>query len=338
MTDHKGIWAFAEQKEGVVQRIAYELLARGRALAHERRVPLSAVVLGRTREDGLRELIHRGADEVIAVEAPGLEHFLPEPYARTTEYLIRKHKPEILIAGATSTGRTLMPLVAVRCHAGLTADCTDLEIEPGTGNLLQRRPAIGGNIMATIKSPLHRRQMATVRPRSMRPAPKDASRTGTIVRESVPQDLLKSRVKRLGMERISEDSCRIQEAEVVVSGGRGLKKGENFGLIARLAGLLNAAVGASRDAVDRGWISYPHQVGLSGKTVSPRCYLCAGISGSIQHLAGIKTAENIIAINTNPDAQIFKVADYGIVGDLFEVLPMLTEKIAARKKQNRQAS
>jgi electron transfer flavoprotein alpha subunit len=266
------------------------------------------------------------------VEHAELTHFLPEPYAGALAFLIGKQKPEILIAGATTTGRTVMPLVAVKCHAGLTADCTQLEIEQRTGNLLQIRPAIGGNILATIKSPAHRPEMATVRPRSCKPLPRDESRTGRIIRETVPPELLKSRVKWLGFEPVGADTANILEAEVIISGGRGLKKRDNFALIGKLAGLLNAAVGASRDAVDRGWITYPHQVGLSGKTVSPRLYLCAGVSGSIQHLAGIKTAENIIATNTNPEAQIFKVANYGIVGDLFEVLPLLIRKIEARKK------
>jgi len=349
-TEYGGVWILGERKSSQVQPIAYELLARGRQLADRLGAPLSAVMLGETAEEGLRELIHRGADQVILVESPALEHFLPEPYARALEYLIRKHKPEILIAGATTTGRTVMPIVAVRCRAGLTADCTHLEIESGpfdpaqgrpegdrtggTRNLLQIRPAIGGNIMATIKSPSHRPQLATVRPRSIKPAAPDESRRGKVLRESVPAELLKSRVRRVGFEPAAADSANIQEAEVVVAGGRGLKKRENFSLIYKLAGLLNAGVGASRDAVDRGWISYPHQVGLSGKTVSPRLYLCAGISGSIQHLAGIKTAENIIAINNNPEAQIFKVADYGIVADLFEVLPMLMRKIEDKRRNH----
>ncbi|MGO8703499.1 MAG: electron transfer flavoprotein subunit alpha/FixB family protein [Candidatus Brocadiia bacterium] len=333
--EFKGVWILGEQRSAAVQPVSYELLARGRGLADRLGVPLSAVMLGKTAEAGLRELISRGADQVILVESPALEHFLPEPYARALEHLIRKHKPEILIAGATTTGRTLMPIVAVKCRAGLTADCTHLEIESDTGNLLQIRPAIGGNIMATIKSPSHRPQMATVRPRSMKAAARDESRRGTVIRESVPAELLASRVRRLGFEPAAADSANIQEAEVVVSGGRGLKKRENFDLIYQLAVLLNAGVGASRDAVDRAWISYPHQVGLSGKTVSPKLYLCAGISGSIQHLAGIKTAEHIIAINSNPDAQILKVADYGIVADLFEVLPMLIRKIEERRRHRR---
>ena len=333
--EYSGVWVLGEQKSGKVQTISYELLARGRHLAAKRAVQLTAVILGPAGEDGLRELIARGADRVIVVAAPELEHFLPEPYARVLEHLIRAYKPEILVAGATSTGRTLMPLVAVRCHAGLTADCTQLEIEEGTGNLLQVRPAIGGNIMATIKSPSHRPQLSTVRPRSAKPAPAEPSRTGTVVRETVPPELLHSRVKFLGFESAAGDGANIEEADAVVSGGRGLKKRENFSLIHKLAKALNAAVGASRDAVDRGWIGYPHQVGLSGKTVSPKLYLCAGISGSIQHLAGIKTAEHIVAINTNPEAQIFKVANFGIVGDVFEVVPILIRKLEERGKKRR---
>jgi len=333
---YSGVWVLGEQKAGVVQPISFELLARARALADIRRVPLTAVMLGRTGEEGLRDLIRRGADRVLAVEAPELEVFLPEPHARTLEHLIRRHKPEILIAGATSTGRTLMPLVAVKCHAGLTADCTSLAIEEGTGNLLQIRPAIGGNIMATIKSPAHRPQLATVRPRSMKPAPADPARTGEVVRETVPAELLRSRVRRLSFECATGTAgVNIEEADVVVSGGKGLKKRENMALILKLAEALHAGVGASRDAVDRGWIGYPHQVGLSGKTVSPKLYLCFGISGSIQHLAGIKTAETIVAVNTNPEAQIFKVANFGIVGDLFEVIPALMRRLEQRRSRRK---
>jgi electron transfer flavoprotein alpha subunit len=338
MQNYSGVWILAEQRHGTVQTISHELLTRGRGLADKRGVPLTAVILGPTDNAGLEELIHRGADRVIIADAPELADFLPEPYARTMAHLVKTHRPEIIIAGATSSGRTLMPLLAITCHAGLTADCTGLDIEDETGNLLQTRPAIGGNIMATIKSPAHRPQMATVRPKSTRPAPVDTTRTGEIIRAAIAPALLKSRVKRLGFTPADADAANIQEADVIVAGGRGLKKGDNFKLINELAALLGGAVGASRDAVDRGWIGYPHQVGLSGKTVSPKLYLCAGISGSIQHLAGIKTAEHIVAINNNPEAQIFQVANYGIVGDLFEVLPLLIDKIKAKQADTRSAS
>ena len=240
--------------------------------------------------------------------------------------LIAEHRPEIVIAGATSTGRTLMPYVAVKANAGLTADCTVLDIEPDTGNLLQTRPAIGGNILATIKTPRHRPQMATVRPRSTKPAPKQPGRRGEILRRKAPAELLASRIQRVGFEP-NPDEHSLQDADVVVTVGRGVKKGENIKQVLPLVKALDGSLGATRDVVDRGWLSYPHQVGLSGKTVTPKLYVALGVSGSIQHLAGMQTAETIVAMNTDAEAQIFRVADFGIVGDLFEVVPVLVERI-----------
>jgi electron transfer flavoprotein alpha subunit len=330
MESHQGIWIIGEQRDGVVQVISYELLTRGRQLANRKKQPLTAVVLGKISEESAIELIKRGADRILLVQDPALDHFLPEPYTNTMAYLIAKYKPEVIISGATSTGRTLMPLLAVKCTTGLTADCTNLDIEEGTGKMLQCRPAIGGNIMATIKCPDCLPQMATVRPHSVQPAPRDEERTGQVIRETLPEGCFSSRVRRVEFTESALENSNLQGADVIVSGGRGLKKAENFTMIYRLAKILHGAVGATRDAVDRGWVSYHHQIGLSGKTVSPKVYICAGVSGSIQHLAGMKTAENIIAINTNPDAQIFKVANYGIVGDLFEILPILIKKLEAR--------
>ncbi len=333
-SEHRGVWTLAETDGGRVARVAYELLTRGRLLADKRGTELTAVVLGYEVDDGdLAQLIQRGADTVLLAEAPELRHFLVEPWAACLTYLIRTHRPEIIIAGATTTGRTLMPYVAVKVHAGLTADCTGLDIEDGSGNLLQTRPAIGGNIMATIKTPTARPQMATVRPRSTRPPEPDPHRQGRIVRAEVPADL-PSRVRREEFLP-AEDTHALGEADVVVSAGRGIKKGENLPAVTELAEALDAALGASRDVVDRGWLAYPHQVGLSGKTVSPRLYVACGISGAIQHLAGMQTAEHIIAINSDPEAQIFRVADIGIVGDLFEVLPVLARRIR-EEKQKRQ--
>ena len=328
--EYKGVWTLAEIAEGKVLPVSFELLTRGRSLADKRQTELTAVVMcDCVAADGLAELIQRGADNVLVVEAPELKHFLVEPHAACLVGLIQRHQPEIVIAAATSTGRTLMPYVAVKTAAGLTADCTGLDIEPETGNLLQTRPAIGGNIMATIKTPNARPQMATVRPRSTRPPQRDPGRKGRILREPPPVALT-SRIKRLEFLP-QKDAHALGEADIVVSAGRGVKKGENVRLIAALAEALDAAVGASRDVVDRGWLEYPHQVGLSGKTVAPRLYLAVGISGAIQHLAGMQTAETIVAINSDPDAQIFRVADVGIVGDLFEIVPMLTRKIRQGK-------
>lgn len=330
-TAYQHVWILSEQENGIIRQVSFELLKRGRALADKRGSQLVAVVLGdHFTENELQRLIHYGADGVIAVERPELRYFLPEPYTSVLTALIRKYRPEILIASATTTGRTVAPAVAVVCHTGLTADCTELDIDPETGNLIQTRPAIGGNILATIKTPAHRPQMATVRPHSNKPLEPDERRRGEIIRETVDARNLQSRIRRLGFRENSEAAGNIQDAEIIIAGGKGFKKDENFRMVRELAELFpDGAVGASRDAVDRGWVSYNHQIGLSGKTVSPRFYLAVGISGSVQHLAGIKTAENIAAINSDPEAQIFQVADYGIVADLFEVLPLIKEKLAA---------
>ncbi len=325
---HREVWTLAEAGEGKLRQVSFELLSRGRKLADKLETQLCSVLLtGSMSDEDLEQLIKRGADKVYVVESPALENFTVETHSNVLLDLIKQYKPEIFIAAATTTGRTLMPHVSIRANTGLTADCTGLEIEDGTGNLLQTRPAIGGNILATIKTPEHRPQMATVRPRSTRPAPIDENNAGRIIRVEFKNNLEDKRVRRIGFRKNEDQGIDIQSADVVVSGGKGLKKKENFALIRDLADRLEGVVGASRDAVDRGWISYPHQVGLSGKTVTPKLYFAVGISGAIQHLAGMKTADTIVAINSDPEAQIFKVADFGIVGDLFEVLPSLNEKL-----------
>ena len=331
--EHRGVWILAEQSAGRITRISHELLTRGRELADKRGVELTAVVFGHELDGGdLQELIDRGADAVIAMEAAALIHFLVEPYAACMSRLIAERRPEIVIAGATSTGRTLMPYVAIKVSAGLTADCTVLDIDAETGGLLQTRPAIGGNILATIKTPNHRPQMATVRPRSTRPAARQQGRAGKVERLAAPPELLASRARRVDFVA-DEAEHGLQDADVVVSVGRGIKKAENLPIVRKLADALDAALGASRDVVDRGWLSYPHQVGLSGKTVSPKLYVAVGVSGSIQHLAGMQTSETIVAINNDPEVQIFRVADFGIVGDLFEVAPAVTRKVREAKNK-----
>jgi len=337
MTDtdgqYSGVWILAEQIEGRIQPISYELLTRGRLLADKRGENLTAITFGhKINTEDLNQLIARGADTVIAVEAPQLAHFLVEPYAACMLHLIQSRRPEIIIAGATSTGRTLMPYVAAKAHAGLTADCTELDIEAGTGNLLQTRPAIGGNILATIKTPERRPQMATVRPHSTRAAAIQHGRKGELLRLPAPPDCLDGHITYVKTVR-DEAEHALQDADFVVSAGRGVKRAENVAIVQELAESLSAALGASRDVVDRGWLTYPHQVGLSGKTVSPRLYIAVGISGAIQHLAGMQTAETIVAINNDPDAQIFSVADFGIVGDLFEIVPVLVERIREAQKR-----
>jgi electron transfer flavoprotein alpha subunit len=336
------VWTLAEQHEGKLKSVSFELLSRGRILADRRGVPLCSVLIGPVMNlETLKELIRRGADEVIAVQDETLRYFCCESYSALLELLIRYHEPEIFLAAATSMGRTLMPYTAVKVHAGLTADCTGLDIEEGTGLLLQTRPAIGGNIMATIKTPDHKPQMATVRPRSSRPPDEVPGREGVVICytlgdllpacKNFPQEKDRTVVK--GYRREEAGFANLEEAELIVSGGRGLKKGENFRVIREIARRLGGEVGASRDAVDRGWISYPHQVGLSGKTVSPRLYIGVGISGAIQHLAGIKTSETIVSINIDPDAMLHKVADLAIVGDAFEVLGELQKRLSTNSSQ-----
>lgn len=330
------VWTIAEQSKGKLRDVSFELLSRGRKLADKMNTKLCSVLLGsNVSDEALQELIYRGADEVYFVDDPRLENFIVETYGKVLSDLIREHKPHSVLAAATSSGRTLMPYVAIQVKTGLTADCTELDIEDGTNHLLQTRPAIGGNIMATIKTPDNRPQMATVRPKSSRPLPQDKSRSGQIIRLSLKDELVDNRVKMVGFRKDSEDFVNIEEAEVVVSGGKGMKKQENFALLKELAKHFDGVLGASRDAVDRGWMPYPHQVGLSGKTISPKLYIAAGISGAIQHLAGIKTSEYIVAINQDPDANIFQLADFGIVGNLFEVIPKLNERLEAYKKEGK---
>ncbi len=332
--EYCGVWVLGEQRDGNVLRITHELITRGRALADKCNAQLTVVLMGdRFEREVLEDVGARGADAVLAVEAPELAHFLIEPYATCLVHLIEQRRPEIVLAGATSTGRTLAPYVAARVDAGLTADCTELDIEGDSGGLKQIRPAIGGNIMAWIRTPERRPQMATVRPRSTPPAPPKPGRAGRIEVLRPSRDWLHSRVRRVGFTP-SPDEHGLHEAELVVVAGRGIRKAENLNTVRALADSLGAALGASREVVDRGWHSYPHQVGLSGKTITPRLYVGLGVSGAIQHLAGMQTSEHIIAVNSDPDAPIFQVADIGIVGDLFEVAPVLTRRIREARRAN----
>lgn len=327
------VWTLAEQFEGKLRGVSFELLSRGKKLAEDLDTKLCSVIMGHNISDeDLEELIQRGADEVYFVDDPRLADFQNETYSNVLSDLIKQHSPHVVLAAATTIGRVVMPYVAIQVDTGLTADCTQLEIHPETKLLLQTRPAIGGNIMATIKTPDHMPQMATVRPKSSRPLEKDPSRSGKIIRLKLKDELVDTRAKIVEFRTDDEGFVNIEEADVVVAGGKGLKQAANVKFVDDLAKQLDGVVGASRQAIDRGWLSYPHQVGLSGKTISATLLVTAGISGSIQFLAGIKTCENIVAIDMDGDANIFGVSDFGIVGDLFEVLPLLTQKLAQAKK------
>lgn len=331
--EDKGIWTMAELEGGRIKEVSYELLARGQRLAEKRESPLSSILIGREiSKEQIQELIFRGAKKVYTVFHSDLEHFIVETYSNILYQLIKQYSPEIILAAASTQGRTLMPHVAVRIPTGLTADCTDLQIEEETGNLLQIRPAIGGNIMATIKTPQERPQMATIRPRSTPLPPVDKGRRGEIIPIRYDAKWTDNRVKRISFRR-EEEEVDLQDAPIIISVGRGLKKKENIPLIRALAKALKGKIASSREAVDRGFISYPHQVGLSGKTVNPKLYLAVGISGAVQHLAGMKTSEIIIAINKDPQAFIFKVADFGLVGDLFNIIPAFLEELKKEEAQ-----
>lgn len=326
---YKGVWIFAEQRAGKVSSVAYELLGIGRKLADDLGTDLSAVLLGSTEAEA-KELVRWGADKVYHSKNRIFDNFNDEPYSQLLTSLIREHRPEIVLVGATPMGRSFIPRVAARLRTGLTADCTSLAIDKETGNLLQVRPAFGGNIMATILCPNNRPQMATVRPRVMKRGKYDEGRPGEIV--DLNGDGLTSRTKVLEtVKEVSDVTVNLQEADIIVSGGRGLGEPKGFKLMEELAGLFNGAVGSSRAAVDAGWIAYRHQVGQTGKTVCPKIYFACGISGAVQHLVGMQSSDVIIAINKNPEAPIFNVATLGIVGDLYEILPLLIKKIREAK-------
>ncbi|MGE5751142.1 MAG: FAD-binding protein [Nitrospirota bacterium] len=326
LSAYKGVWVFAEQHKGSVATVALELLGEGRKLADKKKTKLSAIFIGHGIKDKAKELIAYGADIVYIADDPGLKDFNDDSYAAILMTLAKQHKPEIILAGATAIGRSFFPKVASALHTGLTADCTVLDIDTESGHLHQTRPAFGGNIMATIVSPNHRPQMATVRHKVMKPAPRNASRTGDIVeiRYTHSGDLRTRVIKTI--EELSE-TVNICEADIIVAGGRGLGGAKNFQMIEDLAKALGGAVAATRGAVDEGWIPYSHQVGQTGKTVCPKLYIACGISGAIQHVAGMQSSEVIVAINKDPDAPIFNVATYGIVGDVHEVVPILIKKI-----------
>jgi len=327
LSSYRGVWVFAEQRDGVIASVVFELLAKAKVLAQDLGTYVGATLLGSGIEEKAKELIHRGADKVFVVDSPALEHYIAENYTKAIVGLVEKHKPEIILAGATTTGRSLVSRIAVNLYAGLTADCTGLDIDKEKKILIQTRPAFGGNIMAQIISPNFRPQMATVRHKVMPEAEADTSKTGEVIKENFDEKNKDERIKFLDFIKETISTVNLSEADIIVSGGRGLGDPKNFKLIEELAESLGAAVGSSRACVDAGWIPYSHQVGQTGRTVCPKIYIACGISGQIQHLVGMQSSKTIIAINKDPDAPIFKVANYGIVGDLFEIIPLLTRKI-----------
>lgn len=329
----KDIYVFAEQRDGEIQKVALELIGKGRELAADLDQKVIAVLLGNEIKDKAGKLIAAGADSVVVVENAMLVEYTTEPYAKAVTEIIRQKDPEIFLIGATAIGRDLAPRVSARIHTGLTADCTGLAIEEGSKNLLMTRPAFGGNIMATIACEDHRPQMATVRPGVMKALEEDESREGQIESIEIAFSEADQTVELLEVIKEEKEAADITEAKVLVSGGRGMSDAENFcGLLSPLADVLGGVVSGSRGAVDAGWIDHECQVGQTGKTVRPDLYLACGISGAIQHVAGMEGAEYIVAIDKNDSAPIFDIADLGIVGNVDTLLPKLTEAIREFKE------
>ncbi|MDR2708440.1 MAG: FAD-binding protein [Elusimicrobiota bacterium] len=329
--DYKGVWVYAEQRHGEISGVVFELLNEGKNLAKQLNVPLSCVLIGHNIKDKAADLIKRGADKVYVCQDPILAEFQDDPYSGILTQLIQKEKPEIVLMGATNIGRSFASRVAARISTGLTADCTALEIDPETRNLRQTRPAFGGNIMATILTPNHRPQMATVRHKVFKEAKIDENAKGEIIDFTADMSKILNRTKFLQFVKDETSHINIADADVIVSGGRGVGGKDGFKLITEFADLLGAAVGASRAAVDSDWIAYSHQVGQTGKTVAPKVYIACGISGQIQHLVGMSSSDVIIAINKDPSCPMMQIATYSLEGDLFEIIPQIIKEIKASR-------
>ena len=322
----KNVFVIAEQRDGKIMKVSYELVGKARELADDLGQDVVAVLMGSGVEAVAGDLAKAGADKVIVVDDPMLAEYVTEPYATAVTAVIKANDPEIVIFGASSIGRDLAPRVSARIHTGLTADCTKLEIDPETKLLNMTRPAFGGNIMATILCADFRPQMATVRPGVMQ-ALESCDKVGTVEKFDVAFDAADMNVEICEVVKTNKKSVDITEAKILVSGGRGLGSAEGFGQLKDLADALGGEVSASRAAVDNGWIDKDRQVGQTGKTVRPDLYVACGISGAIQHAAGMEESEFIVAINREESAPIFGICDLGIVGDLNKIVPKLTEAL-----------
>ncbi|WP_413926925.1 electron transfer flavoprotein subunit alpha/FixB family protein [Clostridioides sp. ES-W-0017-02] len=327
LNDYNGVWVIGEQREGKINPVTIELIGEGRKLADQLGKELAVVIAGYEVEKEVKELLHYSVDKAYYINDPLLKDFTTDGYAISIAGLIEEKKPEVVLVGATSIGRDIAPRIAGKVGTGLTADCTKLEIDSTDNKLLQTRPAFGGNLMATIVCPKNRPQMSTVRPGVMAKAVRTESKTGVL--EVVTPELNEKMIRTRLVEILPKEkkSINLTDARIIVSAGRGLKRAEGFELIKELADKLGAEIGASRAAVDSGWIEHSHQVGQTGTTVRPELYIACGISGAIQHLAGMSDSKYIVAINKDSKAPIFSICDYGIVGDLYEILPEMIESL-----------
>lgn len=333
MKQYKNIWVYAEQRDKVITPVVLELLGEGKKIARETGSQLCAFLIGDDVAPLVGELIEYGAETVYVAESPLLKHYTTDGYAKVLSDAINEYRPEIVLYGATHIGRDLAPRIAARVNTGLTADCTMLEVDPEDQKLKQTRPAFGGNLMATIVCPNHRPQMSTVRPGVMEKAIRNKNNKGSVISVDLKLEKRDIRTEIVEIVKHKKDAVPLTDANFIVSGGKGLGCPEGFRMLRQLADLLGGTVGASRAAVDAGWIDHDNQVGQTGTTVKPTIYFACGISGAIQHLAGMSESDMIIAINKNPMAPIFDVADYGIVGDVNEVVPMLIETFQQYQKE-----
>jgi electron transfer flavoprotein alpha subunit len=324
----KNIWVISEVEDGIVLPITHELIGVARDLAKKRGSEVWVILLGNRIQD--HELFAYGADVCVIVDDVRLKNFIDELEAKILLRLIEKYMPESILCGATSRGRALIPRVAVLSQCGLTADCTQLDIDPISGDLLQTRPAFGGNILATIRSSNHRPQIASVRPRVMKAPSRSIDRSGIIILENIlPSDEINNK-KVVEVYHDAQSSINLSDAEIIIAGGRGTRGKAGFELLRQFAQTVGGAVGGSRAAVDSGWIPYTHQIGQTGQTVQTKVYIACGISGQIQHLVGMQSCDLIIAIDINPDTPMMQIADIAIIGDMFEVIPQLIDKIKQR--------
>lgn len=328
----KDVYVFAEQRDGEIQKVSMELIGKARELADILGQKVVAILAGHEIEEKSKELISHGADQVIIMDNPILEEYVTEPYAKAVTAVVNEFQPEIVLYGATAIGRDLAPRVAARIHTGLTADCTSLSIDEETKNLLMTRPAFGGNIMATIICAEHRPQMATVRPGVMVALPQDNKRSGVIQKLEVPFKESDMNIKIREIVKESKTCADITEAKVLISAGRGIGSLEKIEMLHELADVLDGEISSTRAVVDAGWMEHDKQVGQTGKTVRPNLYFACGISGAIQHVAGMEGSDYVIAINKNGDAPIFQAADLGIIGDINAIVPKLIQAIKKRKE------
>lgn len=330
--DFNGVWVFAEQREGQLQKVSLELLGEGRKIADKLGSKLTALLIGSKVQNLVEDLSRHGADEVLVVDAPELEHYTTDGYTKVICELANAKKPNIIFIGATFIGRDLGPRVAARLETGLTADCTSLDVDVESGDLLATRPAFGGNLMATIVCPDHRPQMATVRPGVFEKLPLGEN-DATVENVEIKFNSNDIRTKIVEIIKEHKDIVDISEANVLVAGGRGIGSEENFKMLKELAEVMNGSIAASRAAVEKGWVDKDYQVGQTGKTVRPNIYVACGISGAIQHAAGMQDSDMIIAINKDANAPIMKIADYAIVGDVNKVVPEFIAQLKAMKEE-----